>query len=106
MGALLPVIEKISMFTFLVSSMLAIGLTLSPAAILAPLRDARLVFGILVLNFVVAPALAYLVTVVVPISRGHAIGLILLGGAAAAEGALETADLLFHHGTFPSTSFP
>jgi bile acid:Na+ symporter, BASS family len=84
MYALLPVIEKVSMFTFLVSSMLAIGLTLSPAAILAPLRDARLVLGILILNFVVAPALAYLVTIVVPISRGHGIGLILLGGAAGA----------------------
>ena len=72
------------MLVFLVSSMLATGLALTPQAMLAPLRDARLVLLVLFLNFVVAPGLARLITIVVPLDRGHAIGLLLLGCAAGA----------------------
>ena len=70
--------------TFLVSSMLAAGLSLRPRAILAPLRDVRLVLAAIALNFVVAPVFAVLLTLVIPLERPHAIGLLLLGGAAGA----------------------
>ena len=53
-------------------------------AVLAPLRDLRLVLIALGLNFILAPAFAWLLTVVIPLERGHAIGLLLLGGAAGA----------------------
>ena len=60
------------------------GLTLTLRAIAAPLRDVRLVLLALGLNFVVAPAFAWLLTLVIPPDPGHAIGLLLLGGAAGA----------------------
>ena len=84
MAALLHHLEKLSVPTFLVSSMAAMGLTLTPKAMSAPLRDVRLVLVALALNFVLAPAFAWLLTVVIPLDRGHAIGLLLLGGSAGA----------------------
>ena len=75
---------KIALLAFLVSSMLAAGLSLTPRAILAPLRNVRLVLVALALNFVAAPVFALALSVVIPLERPHAIGLILLGGAAGA----------------------
>lgn len=72
------------MLAFLVSSMLAVGCNLTPSAVVSPLRNARLVTLALVLNFVFAPALAWLLTTLIPLDRGHAAGLLLLGGAAGA----------------------
>ena len=84
MSDLLHSLEKLSVPIFLVSSMLAMGLTLEWRAIVAPLRNVPLVLRALALNFVLAPAFAWLLTVVIPLDRGHAIGLLLLGGAAGA----------------------
>ena len=84
MADLLRQIEKLSVLIFLVSSMVALGLTLTPRAIAAPLRDWRLVALALGLNFVVAPAFAWAVTLVIPPDHAHAVGLLLLGGAAGA----------------------
>lgn len=75
---------KSALFTFLVSSLLAAGLSLRPRAILEPWRDRRLMLVALVLNFMVAPALAMILARVIPIERPYAIGLLLLGGAAGA----------------------
>jgi BASS family bile acid:Na+ symporter len=75
---------KIALLAFLVSSMLAAGLSLTPRAILAPLRNVRLVLVALALNFVAAPVFALALSIVIPLERPHAIGLILLGGAAGA----------------------
>lgn len=75
---------RIALLTFLVSSLLAAGLTLKLRAILEPWRDRRLVMVALVLNFVAAPALAVFLVRVIPIERPYAIGLLLLGGAAGA----------------------
>lgn len=84
MVELLAHLQKPSVLVFLVSSMLAMGLTLTLPAIIAPLRNVRLVVLALALNFVLAPAFAWLLTIVIPLDRGHAIGLLLLGGAAGA----------------------
>jgi BASS family bile acid:Na+ symporter len=77
-------VARIALLVFLVSSMLAAGLSLTPRAILAPLRNVRLVLAALALNFLVAPAFAVMLTMVIALERPHAIGLILLGGAAGA----------------------
>jgi BASS family bile acid:Na+ symporter len=77
-------LEKLSLLTFLGSTMLALGLTVTPRTILAPLRNQALVLPALALNFVVAPALAWLLTVVIPLAPGYATGLLLLGCAAGA----------------------
>src|SRR5678815_4268029 len=81
---LLQLIEKVSVLVFLVSSMLVSGLGLTWQLLISPLRQVRLVLLVLGLNFIVAPALAWLVTMIIPLERGHAIALILLGGAAGA----------------------
>lgn len=81
---LLHLVERSSVLAFIVSSMLAMGLTVAPRAVVGPLRDLRLVLLALVLNFVLAPAFAWLLTVAMPLRPGHAIGLLLLGGAAGA----------------------
>lgn len=47
----------------------------------------------LLANFLIAPALAYLLTVLVPLDRPHAIGLLLLGGAAGAPFLPKLAEL-------------
>jgi bile acid:Na+ symporter, BASS family len=78
------IVARIALLVFLVSSMLAAGLSLTPRAILAPLRNVRLVLVALALNFLVAPAFAVMLTMVIALERPHAIGLILLGGAAGA----------------------
>jgi predicted Na+-dependent transporter len=80
----LELVERSAVFTFLVSSMGAVGLSLTGRAIIAPLRNPRLVAVALVLNFAVAPLLAWLVTTILPLDRGHANGLFLLAGAAGA----------------------
>jgi predicted Na+-dependent transporter len=56
-------IEKLSLFTFVVSSMLAVGLSLGLKSQLSPLRDVRFVLVALSLNFILAPALAWMLTV-------------------------------------------
>jgi BASS family bile acid:Na+ symporter len=84
MAEFLPQLQKLSMLVFLVSSMLAMGLTLTLTALITPLRNVRLVSLALALNFVLAPAFAWLLTVVIPLDRGHTIGLLLLGGVAGA----------------------
>ena len=84
MSDLLPLIQKLSVLGFLLGSMSAMGLNLQPSAIAAPLRNSRLVLIALGLNFVIAPAFAWLLTVLIPLARGHAIGLLLLSGAAGA----------------------
>jgi bile acid:Na+ symporter, BASS family len=75
---------RIALLTFLVGSMLASGLSLKPHSILAPLRDVRLLVIALALNFVAAPVFAVVLTLVIPLEPPHAIGLLLLGGAAGA----------------------
>ena len=84
MNDVVPLIQKVSVLVFLVGSMAATGLSLAPSSLLAPLRNSRFVAVALGLNFVVAPALAWLLTAVIPLERGHAVGLLLLSGAAGA----------------------
>jgi BASS family bile acid:Na+ symporter len=84
MGDLVHIVQELSVLAFLIGSMLAAGLTLTPQAVAAPLRRPRLVVLALGLNFLLAPALAWLLAILIPLQRGHAIGLMLLGGAAGA----------------------
>lgn len=75
---------RVSVPLFLVSGMLGAGASLAPRALLAPLRDARLVGAALLANFLVAPALAWLLAAAIPLQPAHAMGLLLLGTAAGA----------------------
>ncbi len=80
----LTVMAQLAGLVFVVGSMLAMGLSLTVAQIIEPLKNARLVILALVANFILVPALAYGITAIIPVSEGQRIGLILLGTAAGA----------------------
>ena len=84
MSEIISVLANLSAFTFIITSMLAMGLSLTVKQIMDPLRNARMVILALLANFVLVPALAYLITVVIPLSDGLATGLIIAGAAAGA----------------------
>ena len=93
MEAGLEVVANVSVLVFVVACMAAAGLGLAVRDLVAPLRRARLVGLALVANFVVAPAVAYGLTRLVPLDRPYAIGLLLLGGAAGAPFLPKLAEL-------------
>ncbi len=84
MNQILTIIMNLSTLVFVVTSMLAMGLSLTVAQIMAPLRNARLVILALLANFVLVPIVAYLINLVVPLSEGLQVGLILAATAAGA----------------------
>jgi predicted Na+-dependent transporter len=90
---LLHAIQKASLLSFLICSMGGIGMRLEPRALLAPLRSYAFVIIALVLNFVLAPALAWAITAVLPLEPGHATGLLLLGVAAGAPFLPKLAEI-------------
>jgi BASS family bile acid:Na+ symporter len=81
---LLHAIQKASLLAFLICSMGGIGMRLELHALLVPLKQPSFVVIALVLNFIVAPALAWGITMVLPLRSGHATGLLLVGIAAGA----------------------
>jgi len=79
-------IAKISGLLFVVSSMLAMGLSLTTTQIIAPLKNVRLVVLALLANFVLVPLLAYLIILIIPLEQSLAVGLAVLATAAGAAG--------------------
>jgi BASS family bile acid:Na+ symporter len=77
-------IAGISGLLFVVTSMLAMSLSLSIQQMTQPLKNARLVILALLANFVLVPLLAYIITKVIPLEESLQIGVILLGTAAGA----------------------
>jgi BASS family bile acid:Na+ symporter len=75
---------KFAIFSFVVTSMLSVGLGLSLSQILESLRSTRLIFSALLANFVLVPMLSYFIIRVIALSRPHAIGILLLGTGAGA----------------------
>ncbi len=71
-------IAALAGFLFIVSSMLAMGMSLTMAQILQPLRNVRLVFLALLANFVLTPLLAYVIIRVIPLEQSLQIGLVVL----------------------------
>ena len=69
---------------FVVTSMLAMSLSLSVQQMTQPLKNIRLVILALLANFVLVPLLAYVITKVIPLDQSLQIGVILLGTAAGA----------------------
>jgi len=83
-GDVLNAILQISLLVFVVSSMLAMGLSLTVSQIVAPLRNARLVVVALVLNFIAVPLIAVGIDALLSLDDGLYIGLILMATAAGA----------------------
>ena len=75
---------RIATLVFAVSSMLSVGFSYTVRQIIDPLRNARLVIGALVANFVLVPLLAFAVTRVLSLGQARNVGLILVASAAGA----------------------
>jgi len=77
-------IAGLSGLLFVVTSMLAMGLSLTVPMIMQPLKNVRLVLLALLANFVLVPLLAYLIIQIIPMDQSSAIGLVVLACAAGA----------------------
>lgn len=74
----------VAMLAFVVSSMLAVGISLTVAQILTPLRNVRLVSLALLANFVLMPLGALAIARLLRLDEPLGIALLLLGSAAGA----------------------
>lgn len=72
---------KISIVLFMVGNLLDMGLKLKLQDALGGLRDLRFVVQSVLWGFVLCPALAYLLTKIIPLDPAYAMGLVLLGMA-------------------------
>ncbi len=72
-------IAGISGLLFVVTSMLAMSLSLSVQQMTQPLKNVRLVILALLANFVLVPLLAFVITKVIPLEEPLQIGVILFG---------------------------
>jgi predicted Na+-dependent transporter len=84
MEALLSNVLSIATLVFAVSSMLSVGFRYTVQQIIAPLRNARLVIGAVVANFILVPILAYAITAIFSIGEDREIGLLVVACAAGA----------------------
>ena len=78
----LSTIAALSGLLFVVTSMLGMGLSLTTAQILQPLKNVRLVILALLANFVLVPLLAFGITRLIPMDQSLQIGLIVLSTVA------------------------
>jgi len=76
---ILQILLKISLVMFMVGNLLDMGLRLKLQEALGGLRNVRFVVLSGLWGFVLCPALAYLLTKVIPLEQPYAIGLVLLG---------------------------
>ncbi|HEX4795595.1 MAG TPA: bile acid:sodium symporter [Humisphaera sp.] len=81
---ILQKIVPVAMLVFVLSSMLAMGLGLTLAQVIAPLRNVRLVSMSLLANFVLMPLTAFGLGKLLRLDEPLAVGLLLLGTAAGA----------------------
>src|SRR4051794_25710123 len=77
-------LTSVAMLTFVLSSMLAMGLSLRISEIIHPLRSPRLVALSLVANFIVMPMAALALARLLLLQQPFAVGLLVLGSAAGA----------------------
>lgn len=80
----LATLASLAVLIFVVCSMLAMGLSLTMAEILTPLKNTSLVIKALIANFVLVPILGFALAQFMPVPEGAAIGLLIVACAAGA----------------------
>jgi len=76
---ILNLLLKIALVIFMAGNLLDMGLRLDPRAALGGLRDGRFVSYTLLWGFVLSPALAVGVSLLIPLAPSYATGLLLMG---------------------------
>jgi BASS family bile acid:Na+ symporter len=84
MGDVLEALATLSVLIFVIGSMASMGLSLKVKQIVEPLKNGRLLVLALVANFILVPAIAYVITLLFALDQPLRIGLILLATAAGA----------------------
>jgi len=93
MTATLTTIAQVAILTFVLASMIGLGLSLTVQQIVTPLKDLRLVLLALASSFVVAPAAAWAIANLFGLSDDQSLGLLLLGVAGGAPFLPKLAQL-------------
>lgn len=81
---LLSSVSQLAALAFAVSTMLAMGMGLTLREVLGPLRNVRFVVAALAINFVIVPALAWLLAAVLGLDPDIRVGLLLIACAGGA----------------------
>jgi BASS family bile acid:Na+ symporter len=76
---MIAILFKISLALFIAGNLLEMGLKLNPQQAISGIKNLRFVAHTLFWGFVVGPALAYVITNILPLEYPFGIGLILLG---------------------------
>jgi bile acid:Na+ symporter, BASS family len=79
MTELLPILLKVTVIIFMAGNLVELGLRIDLGKAMAGLRDVRFMTLSVLWAFVLCPALAYGLGVVLPLSEPYAMGLLLLG---------------------------
>lgn len=93
LSEILSVITQVGMLLFVVGGMAAMGLGLTVSRIATPLRDVRMVLLLLLVNFVVVPAVAIAAARLLPMEQDAATAVVLLGCLAGAPFLPKLAQL-------------
>jgi bile acid:Na+ symporter, BASS family len=75
------ILMKISLVVFMAGNLLEMGLRLDVEDGLRGLRDIKFVIYTLLWGFIIGPAVAYLIPLIIPLDEPYAIGMILMGMA-------------------------
>jgi BASS family bile acid:Na+ symporter len=89
----LEVITQVAMLVFVVGSMAAMGLGLTMQQITTPVRNLRLVVGLMLANFVIVPAAAVAAARLLPMEPAAATAVVLIGCVAGAPFLPKLAQL-------------
>jgi predicted Na+-dependent transporter len=84
LNEIVTTIASLALNLFVITSMLAMGMSLTVKQIIDPLRNVRMVVLVLLGNFLLVPALAWGLTAVLPMGQAQATALILVGACAGA----------------------
>lgn len=93
MSEIISSVNSAFTLAFVVTSMFGLGLALTVRDLLAPLRNVRLVAAILAINFMLLPAVAWLLTRVLPLEADLKTGLILMSAVAGAPLAIKASQI-------------
>jgi len=93
LSATLEAITSVGMLVFVVAGMASMGLSLTMARIVGPLRDPRVTIGLLVANFVLVPVVAIATARLLPMEPEAATAIVLIGCAAGAPFLTKLAQL-------------
>ena len=93
MTEILDLLYNLMALIFVLGTMISMGLSLTVAQVTGPLRNMRFVIMALVINFLIVPAAAYILTLIIPMNETLVTGLILVALAGGAPALPKLAEI-------------